>query len=188
MLCKWGFHENVSSLRFGSGCNVAAVSRACHIHSETQTLIRPFSPFLLIPNETDDVRTFQRSCSDNESELVSWCRRCLRRDAAVPPNVTDLRRRTCFTAKTKKVTSRCLLWCSSALPEYGGNAHMEVTSLGIGGSIQRTSSASLWDFFKRWTLTHHEATYPRNPDAARISRVFNETVLSYVVTVSLCCS
>lgn len=65
---------------------------------------------------------------------------------------------------------------------------MEVTSLGIGGAIQRTSSASLWDFFKRWTLTHHEATYPRNPDAARISRVFNETVLSYVVTVSLCCS
>lgn len=72
MLRKWGFHENVSSLRFGSGFNVAAVSLTCsHPLWNTETLIRPFSPFLLIPNETDDVRTFQRSCSDKESELVS---------------------------------------------------------------------------------------------------------------------
>lgn len=59
---------------WGSGFNVAAVSLSCSLWN-TETLIRPFSPFLLIPNETDDVPTFQRSCSDKESELLSWCGR-----------------------------------------------------------------------------------------------------------------
>lgn len=79
--------------------------------------------------------------------------------------------------------------CCDALQLYLNKVGMHTWKwppLGISGSIQRTSSASLWDFFKRRTLMHHEAIYPWNPDAARISRGFNETVLSYVVTVSLC--